>query len=507
MTIVMEKKVLEQLFAKEWDLSHEEFSLAEDHRDFVIPHLIAVAEEEWKLYESEEESFDNNRFYTSVALLSHLREPGLFPLLLRLYSHSEESIDEALHDCFICEELSYALANCCNGRVDTIMKLSEDAELEVYLRIAALEALKFLVARGHLPREELVAFLQKLLDRPFQGYFVDHTFNAFLVITCSDIWPYELLEGIKRLFAYELVERQTIDIRDVYGSYHKGKEKILQELTEKAERELYLIITKSNSEAIDKAIASGGWSELLNESVETVKQVESILEGNFSAGTKVGRNDSCPCGSGKKYKKCCSNGKVGSSSPYQFNFPVSKKASLLCPSLSSSDLASFSKAFSLSASDDSDNIDEAMEIVEELISRYPQEPYLSTFLFNIYQLSGMHRQAELLHQRAFQRFPDGIFVVCEEAIQRIHRGEPDLVPAILQSSTTPADIGTPRTTFHVLECLQYFYAKGLLLTEQKQFEDGASCLRIMRRLESRSNRIPLLEGYIRSSYSMDCNGW
>ena len=22
-------------------------------------------------------------------------------------------------------------------------------------------------------------------------------------------------------------------------------------------------------------------------------------------GTKVGRNDPCPCGSGKKYKKCC----------------------------------------------------------------------------------------------------------------------------------------------------------------------------------------------------------
>ena len=21
--------------------------------------------------------------------------------------------------------------------------------------------------------------------------------------------------------------------------------------------------------------------------------------------TKIGRNDSCPCGSGKKYKKCC----------------------------------------------------------------------------------------------------------------------------------------------------------------------------------------------------------
>ncbi|MCG2697671.1 SEC-C domain-containing protein [Candidatus Parcubacteria bacterium] len=24
-----------------------------------------------------------------------------------------------------------------------------------------------------------------------------------------------------------------------------------------------------------------------------------------ASGNKVGRNDPCPCGSGKKYKKCC----------------------------------------------------------------------------------------------------------------------------------------------------------------------------------------------------------
>ncbi|MDD4298987.1 MAG: SEC-C metal-binding domain-containing protein, partial [Bacilli bacterium] len=33
---------------------------------------------------------------------------------------------------------------------------------------------------------------------------------------------------------------------------------------------------------------------------EEVKQV--VVNG---AGTKVNRNDPCPCGSGKKYKKCC----------------------------------------------------------------------------------------------------------------------------------------------------------------------------------------------------------
>ena len=31
----------------------------------------------------------------------------------------------------------------------------------------------------------------------------------------------------------------------------------------------------------------------------------SASQGPLVVGDKVGRNDPCPCGSGKKYKKCC----------------------------------------------------------------------------------------------------------------------------------------------------------------------------------------------------------
>jgi len=36
---------------------------------------------------------------------------------------------------------------------------------------------------------------------------------------------------------------------------------------------------------------------------EAAKRKEAVAVGK--AGSKVGRNDPCPCGSGKKYKKCC----------------------------------------------------------------------------------------------------------------------------------------------------------------------------------------------------------
>jgi preprotein translocase subunit SecA len=36
---------------------------------------------------------------------------------------------------------------------------------------------------------------------------------------------------------------------------------------------------------------------------------DASLPTQRRTGEKVGRNDPCPCGSGKKYKKCCGAGK------------------------------------------------------------------------------------------------------------------------------------------------------------------------------------------------------
>jgi uncharacterized protein YecA (UPF0149 family) len=36
-----------------------------------------------------------------------------------------------------------------------------------------------------------------------------------------------------------------------------------------------------------------------------VKAMRPELDQKKEYGQKIGRNDPCPCGSGKKYKKCC----------------------------------------------------------------------------------------------------------------------------------------------------------------------------------------------------------
>jgi uncharacterized protein YecA (UPF0149 family) len=50
----------------------------------------------------------------------------------------------------------------------------------------------------------------------------------------------------------------------------------------------------------------------INNLDEVVRAGDKIMKGAASKtgtfkrdGYKIGRNDPCPCGSGKKYKKCC----------------------------------------------------------------------------------------------------------------------------------------------------------------------------------------------------------
>lgn len=47
------------------------------------------------------------------------------------------------------------------------------------------------------------------------------------------------------------------------------------------------------------------WDSILTEEKRKELYKEQKKSGTIVKGPKVGRNDPCPCGSGKKYKKCC----------------------------------------------------------------------------------------------------------------------------------------------------------------------------------------------------------
>jgi uncharacterized protein YecA (UPF0149 family) len=47
------------------------------------------------------------------------------------------------------------------------------------------------------------------------------------------------------------------------------------------------------------------WEAIYDEETRHRLYMEQKKSGTVVVGKKVGRNDPCPCGSGKKYKFCC----------------------------------------------------------------------------------------------------------------------------------------------------------------------------------------------------------
>ena len=68
--------------------------------------------------------------------------------------------------------------------------------------------------------------------------------------------------------------------------------------------------TKKRVKELEAVFEKNGWKytiELEPDKPEDITNLEILLNPRKTkiAEKKVGRNEPCPCGSGKKYKKCC----------------------------------------------------------------------------------------------------------------------------------------------------------------------------------------------------------
>jgi SWIM/SEC-C metal-binding protein len=68
--------------------------------------------------------------------------------------------------------------------------------------------------------------------------------------------------------------------------------------------------TKKRVQELESVFEKNGWKykiKLEPDKPEDITDLEILLNPpkTRTVDKKVGRNDPCPCGSGKKYKKCC----------------------------------------------------------------------------------------------------------------------------------------------------------------------------------------------------------
>ncbi|HEX5085956.1 MAG TPA: DUF1186 domain-containing protein [Blastocatellia bacterium] len=235
-------------------------------------------------------------------LLAQFREARACPLILRL---ARNPAFEALTGDIATENLHQILASVCDGNTAPIEELIEDPAVDEWVRGAAVRSFGVLLHTGRKSRDTVSTyfgqlFAGRLLSEP------NHAWDA-LIEVCTDFGMREHLDEIRRLFREEIADPWIDDLDDL------EREIALPPGTSTRVRwDRYALIDDTISEMGSwHCFSENAAQEDEEADFDDLADMEDALADVFPAAPvvraapKIGRNDQCPCGSGKKYKKCC----------------------------------------------------------------------------------------------------------------------------------------------------------------------------------------------------------
>lgn len=277
-------------------------ALAEAHWATVSPHLLAALEHIAADPEPARDGDYTLHLYAMFLLAQH-REARAFAPMLRIAAQSKDVLEDLLGDT-LTEGFGRCLASTCVSESDRegLRTAALDDGCYLFARGAALRALLALVMEGDLEldahRTWLLQCGETEVSRLETGQRGDETFLALVVAGLANLGAAPALDVIRAWYGDGLVDETFVGLKEVEADACLDAE----QLRSKVRHEHYV---RSTTEEM------GWWYCFTPESAEEVDSdnYEDDYPQPYCRETpKIGRNDPCPCGSGKKYKKCCGAG-------------------------------------------------------------------------------------------------------------------------------------------------------------------------------------------------------
>lgn len=235
----------------------------------------------------------------AIYLVAQARERRAFPLLCRL-ARDSEALDAAIGDGAL-EDLPGILAACFDGDLAPLLEVVLDARADHLLRHAALEALTLLFTTGALPMARAEPMLRELHDRLLRQEKVDDWVWVAWQQAVAILGIGALRAEAMALFRAGKIDRSIMSAKDFEADLKDG--------TTPGVDRLELLEEQGVTPIGDVVALFAEWHRLRLE--EAAKQAARAARPSLAPTTAVnphrdvGRNDPCPCGSGKKFKKCC----------------------------------------------------------------------------------------------------------------------------------------------------------------------------------------------------------
>ena len=242
--------------------------------------------------------------FFAIHLLGEKREAKAFPALCRLLQN-EEPAESILGDA-ITENLCGVLIGTYNGDADALKRVIESTSADEYVRAAALDAMAYLTRAGSFTDQEMRGYLLHLLKemQPQSECFV---WTAW-ADAAANLGYADFAGEVEQLIRRDFVPYRTMDIED----FQRQLRRTLED-PQRLEGFTYDQVGPF-TDAIGTLSTWYGFSEEYRRVRERAGDEPpawasdnelDLTQPYINPLRHVGRNDPCPCGSGKKYKKCC----------------------------------------------------------------------------------------------------------------------------------------------------------------------------------------------------------
>jgi hypothetical protein len=242
-------------------------------------------------------SVDPNALFFMFHLLGEWREKSAYWSLAVLLRLPGDVLDPILGDC-ITETTHRVMAAVFDGDPDPLYEIIRDPEADEYVRAKMCQTIAMLTRRGELPREATAAFLREChaqLEPQQDCYVWSGWLDAVAWLGLTELKP----------LVQQAFQRGSID--PTWLSFSDFEDDLQHTLDHPeadplcADGELTLFG--------DTIAEMSGWACFEPKAPRNEKSKWGLPDGfgmpHRDPLRKVGRNDPCPCGSGKKFKKCC----------------------------------------------------------------------------------------------------------------------------------------------------------------------------------------------------------
>lgn len=288
------QKAIEEITYGSRKFPREAFRIISENKENAIPYLRAAVEK--ALLEKEDLEEDYQLHFYALFFLGEFQERSCFPLIVEFVSLPEDVLYGLIGD-LVTEGLKDILYNTYNGDLDLVRRSIGSPDIGEYVRSAMLDLMGQLYLDGELEKEEWEGFIREFVhdESKSNDYLCGKSVLAICNCHLADMLP-----EIRQLYDEDRIEEfvlgsydSCVDMMFRYSAYNDH-------------------FCKTQ---ISAAATLQGWAifgERPKQEFDEKKLEKAVrkLDADYirqKSGTKIGRNDPCPCGSGKKYKKCCLN--------------------------------------------------------------------------------------------------------------------------------------------------------------------------------------------------------